>query len=97
MKHMFRWSALVLSILILSAAARESGAQSVAYHTQGTGSYSPGTGGYGGLGVGTHLGRHAFVGKVAASGPPGSPILDFVLTVPQQTVAANGDTLLFGA
>jgi hypothetical protein len=95
MKHMFRWPALVLSILILSAAARESRAQSVAYHTHGTGSYSPATGEYGGVGVGTHLGRHAFLGKVAASGPPGSPILNFVLTVPQQTVAANGDALYF--
>jgi hypothetical protein len=97
MKHMFRWPALILSTLIVSATARESGAQSVAYHTHGTGSYSPSAGDYGGLGVGTHLGRHAFAGNVAPSGPPGSPILDFVLTAPQQIVAANGDTLRFGA
>src|SRR4051812_13846063 len=95
MKPMFRWPALVLSILIVSAAPRESEAQSVAYHTHGTGSYSPGSGDYGGVGVGTHLGRHTFSGRVAVSGPPNSPILDFVLTDPQQTVAANGDTLFF--
>src|SRR3954447_5783081 len=95
MKHMFRWPALVLSTLIVSAAARESGAQSVAFHTHGTGSYSPGSGDYGGVGVGTHLGRHKFSGKVALSSPPSSQILDFVLTDPQRTVAPNGDTLFF--
>jgi hypothetical protein len=95
MKHMFRWPALVLSTLILSAAARESGAQSVAYHTHGTGSYSPVTGDYGGNGVGTHLGKHTFAGIVATSPTANPLVFDFVLTAPQVTTAANGHTLLF--
>ena len=95
MKHMFRWPALVLSTLILSAAARESVAQSVAYRTHGTGSYSPVTFGYGGVGVGTHLGKHTFAGKVATSPTDNPLVFDFSLTGTQETVAANGDKLYF--
>jgi hypothetical protein len=93
--HISRWSFLVLATLILNAAAGESGAQSVAYQTQGTGSYSPATGDNGGLGVGTHLGRQTFSGNVATSPTADPLVFDFVLTVPQETVAADGDTLLF--
>jgi hypothetical protein len=97
MKHMFRWPALIFSTLILSVAARESGAQSVPYRAHGTGSYSPAHGDYGGVGVGIHLGKHTFLGKVATSPTTTDPLVfDFVLTDPQETVAANGDTLLFG-
>jgi hypothetical protein len=95
MNYMFRWPGLILSTLILSAAPRESGAQSVAYHTHGTGTYSPAPGDYGGVGVGTHLGRHTFSGKVATSDTGYPLVFDFVLTAPQVTTAANGDTLLF--
>jgi hypothetical protein len=95
MKHMSRWPALILSTLILSAAARESAAQSVAYRTHGTGSYSPVTLGYGGVGVGTHLGKHTFAGMVATSPTANRLVFDFTLMVPQETVAAHGDKLFF--
>lgn len=90
-----RWPSLVLATLMLCIAARESSAQSVAYYTHGTGIYSPVTGDYGGPGVGTHLGRHTFFGNVLTS-PTANPfVFDFFLTVPQETVAANGDKLFF--
>jgi hypothetical protein len=95
MMHISRWPFLVLATLILNAAASESGAQSVAYQAHGTGSYSPATGDYGGLGVGTHLGRQTFSGNVATSPTANRLVFNFFLTVPQETVAANGDTLLF--
>ena len=96
MKPMFRWSALILSTLILSAAARESAAQSVAYRAHGTGSYSPVNFDYGGVGVGIHLGKHTFLGMVATSPTEDNPLVfDFSLTVPQETEAANGDKLFF--
>src|SRR5262249_53360539 len=66
------------------------------YRTHGTGSYSPGTFGYGGVGVGPHLGRHTFAGVVATSPTANNPLVfDFSLMVPQETVAANGDKLFF--
>jgi hypothetical protein len=45
--------------------------------------------------VGTHLGRHTLSGNVATSPTANPLVFDFFLTVPQETVAANGDTLLF--
>jgi hypothetical protein len=88
-------SVFALSLLSLGTSATTSLAQSVSYHALGTGHYSPSTGDYGGRGVGTPLGKHTFYGNVVTS-PTANPLLfDFYLTVPQETVAANGDTLLF--
>jgi hypothetical protein len=103
MIHMFRWTILALVPLILGVAARESSAQSVAYRTHGTGLYSPFAGNYEGPGVGTHLGRHTFVGNVATMFvgvmPDGSLLFEFEISEddPQLTVAADGSTLLFSA
>ena len=89
-----RWIVAVWAGLILTAAS-DSQAQSVSYQTHGTGQYSPGTGDYGGLGVGTHLGRHVFSGNVGTSPTANPLVFDFVLTVPQETVSADGDVLYF--
>jgi hypothetical protein len=86
---------LALTVMTLSTTASESHAQSVAYDTHGTGVYSPITGIYSGAGVGTHLGAHTFLGNVATS-PTATPgVFNFHSTVPQETIAANGDKLYF--
>ncbi|HZW34348.1 MAG TPA: hypothetical protein VFF52_26735 [Isosphaeraceae bacterium] len=81
--------------LSLGTTASVSLAQSVPYKSQGTGGYFPATGDYSGTGVGTHLGNLTFSGNVAIAPTANPLIFDWWLTVPQETVAANGDTLLF--
>ena len=93
--HIFRWLLPLLATLVLSAAARESGALSVADYTHGTGSYSPATGDYSRVSVGSHLDRHTLRGNVATSPRVNPLVFDFLLAAPQETVGANGDTLLF--
>jgi hypothetical protein len=93
----FVW-VFALSTLSLGTTASEALAQSVPYKSHGTGGYFPATGDYGGTGVGTHLGNLTFSGNVAVATAPtaNNPLIfDWWLTVPQETVAANGDTLLF--
>ncbi len=70
-------------------------AQIVPYEAIGTGVYSPLTGEYTGSGLGTPLGRHTFVGYVATSPTANPLVFNFKSTVPQMTVAANGDTIDF--
>jgi hypothetical protein len=85
----------VLTIVVLSATARESLAQVVPYKTKGTGVYFPATGEYSGSGTGTHMGKHTFIGFVSVS-PTADPLVyNFESTFPQITIAANGDTILF--
>jgi hypothetical protein len=92
---MRRLATVVLTITTLSATARGSLAQTVPYKTSGTGVYSPSTGDYSGSGVGTFLGKHTFFGNVAIT-PTGNPLVfDFQGTVPQETIAANGDMIFF--
>lgn len=88
---------LALAILTLSATFSESLAQSVAYKTHGTGTYSPSTGDYGGSGVGTHLGNHTFLGNVGVSPTSNPLVFDFYSTAPQETIGANGDKLFFSS
>ncbi len=87
MMYISRAPVLFLAALILGAAARELRAQSVAYHTHGTGSYSPIDGDYGGVGMGTHLGRHAFSGKVATSPTANPLVFDVWPTAPHGRLA----------
>jgi hypothetical protein len=88
---------LALTIMSLSTNAGESHAQSVAYHVHGTGVYSPITGDYGGEGVGTHLGAHTFSSNVATTPTADPLVFKWYSTVPQETIAANGDKLFFTA
>jgi hypothetical protein len=99
MTHMSRCLGFFLAILTGSVAAAGENPNSVAYRTQGTGAYSPWTGDYGGVGAGTHLGRHTFSGKVAISPTANPLVFDFSIfpAAPQETIAANGDTLLFSS
>ena len=89
-------SMMVLTFVALNLSARESLAQIVPYKTMGTGSYfSPITGDYSGLGVGTHMGRHTFLGNIAVT-PTANPLLfGFQSTAPQETLAADGSKLFF--
>jgi hypothetical protein len=86
---------LALAIMILSTPVSESLAQSVAYKTHGTGVYSPITEDYSGSGVGTHLGAHTFLGNIATSATDNPLVYNFQSTIPQETIAANGDKLFF--
>jgi len=97
MKFTKRWLVLNLATLILTAAASDSQAQSVAYRAHGTGRYvpnSPLAGEYDGRGVGGPLGRHNLFGDVVTSYTADPLVLDFYVPC-QQTIGANGDTLLF--
>jgi hypothetical protein len=86
---------LVLTVLTLLATAGESFAQMVPYKASGTGIYSPVSRDYSGSGVATHLGKHTFLGNILTSSTDNLLVFDFVGTVPQTTIAANGDTILF--
>jgi hypothetical protein len=86
---------VVLTIMTLFATVSVSSAQTVPYKSSGTGNYSPVTGDYSGSGVATHLGKLTFVGNVATSRTDNPLVFDWVGTVPQTTIAANGDTILF--
>ncbi len=85
--------ALVLSIVVLSAAEGRSLAQTVPYRGGGTGVYSPITGHYEVSGLGTHLGRLTGFGDIATTPTANPLVFDFNSTGPQVWVAANGDTL----
>jgi hypothetical protein len=82
-----------VAIVALVAQAAESRAQVVPYKTKGTGFYSPVTNDYGGVGTGTHMGRHSFLGNIEATFTSNTTA-NFVSTTPQVTIAANGDVLL---
>src|SRR4051794_23576814 len=90
-----RRTLIILTVVALSASARESLAQIVPYKASGTGTYSPITGDYGGSGVGTHMGLHTFLGNVAIAPTANPLVFDFHGTAPQKTIAADGDLLFF--
>lgn len=95
MKSKTRWLVLNLVTLILTAAASDSQAQTVAYRAHGTGRYSPlPTGEYDGRGVGGPLGRHNLFGDVVTLSTA-DPLVYYFYVPLQQTIGANGDTLLF--
>lgn len=84
-------------VLFLGWGAHVLQAQVVPYHTHGSGLYQPATGDYSGNGVGTHLGRHEFLGNVATL-PTAHPfVFEFFISPgnPQLTTGANGDSLYF--
>jgi len=97
MKRMMKLTSVVLTIITLSAAARESVAETVPYHAIGIGAYSPSNGNYRGSGVGTPLGRHTFHGIVAVSPTSNPMVFEFASTVDQETVDCNGDTITFSS
>jgi hypothetical protein len=92
---MRRLAMVILTVMTLSATVRESFAQTVPYKASGTGVYSPTSGHYSGSGVATHLGKHKFLGNIATFPTDNPLVFDFVGTVPQTTIAANGDTIFF--
>lgn len=84
-------------VALLTGAADISYAQTVPYKASGDGAYSPIDGDYGGDGNATHLGQHTFFGNIATT-PTGHPLVFlWEATTPQETVAANGDTIFFNA
>ena len=84
-------------VALLIGAADTSFAQTVPYKASGDGFYSPVTGDYGGTGDATHLGLHTFLGDIATA-PTAHPLVFlWESTAPQETVAANGDTIFFSA
>jgi hypothetical protein len=97
MVRVARLAVLALTVLTLSATASESRGQSAAYYTHGTGVFTPANGDYSGTGVGTHLGAQTFFGNVLVM-PTGNPlVVTWYSTVPQVTIAANGDRLYFSS
>jgi hypothetical protein len=85
----------VIVLVSLSAAARELSGQTVPHKGSGTGVYSPISGDYSGSGVATHLGKNTFFGNVAVS-PTADPLVyGWQSTEFQETIGANGDTILF--
>ncbi len=97
---MLKWSKLFAIAAVLGIVSMGSAyGQLVPYKSQGTGIYEPGTGNYGGAGIGRLLGRHSLAGSVIAS-PTDNPLV-FVFSIlssnPQETIAANGDKIYFSA
>jgi hypothetical protein len=95
--HMSKLTVLTSAVVLvaLSAGIRESCAGEVPYKTKGTGTYTPANGDFSGSGTGTHMGNHTFSGNVITMPTTDPLVYNFSLTSPQQTVAANGDTLYF--
>jgi hypothetical protein len=90
-------SKIALAIIILTASARDSFAQTVPYKTKGKNAvYTPSTGDYGGFGVGTHMGKHSFFGNVTVKPDPtdpNNPLKGTFVTTPdtvQEVTAADG-------
>jgi hypothetical protein len=84
-------SMVALMITMMAANARDSLAQVVPYKTMGTaGVYSPITGEYSGFGIGTHMGKHSFVGKIAVTPTANPLVFTFQSVVPQEAVSADG-------
>ena len=86
-----------VAIIILTASARDSFAQTVPYKTMGKNAvYTPSTGDYGGFGVGTHMGKHSFFGNVTVKpdpNEPNNPLKGTFMTTPdtvQEVTAADG-------
>ena len=94
-------TAIRLPILIVATllfgAAETARAQTVPYKASGTGVFSPITGDYGGTGNATHLGKHTFLGNVTSSPTANPLVFAWQSTVPQETIAANGDKIFFRA
>jgi len=97
MKRLTKVTSTVLAVVTLSAIAGRSYAQTVPYKSAGTGIYSPISGDYSGSGVGTHLGHQTFFGNVAIVSNPSPLVYGFQSTVPQVTIAANGDKIFFSS
>ncbi len=95
MKRITQVTSVLLTVITLFAIASQSQAQTVPYRTAGIGVYSPVTGDYSGSGVGIPVGRHTFSGNVAVLPTANPLVFDFYSTVPQQTIAANGDMIYF--
>jgi hypothetical protein len=94
---MRRFTILTPAIVLvaLGAGVRELHAQQVPYKAKGTGIYSPATGDFSGTGTATHIGNDTFSGNVMTTSTADPLVFNFSLTAPQQTVAANGDMILF--
>jgi hypothetical protein len=97
MTRLAQRAAVMLSIVTLSVAARESFAQTIPYNAVGTGTYSPINGDYSGAGVGIPLGKLTFFGNVATVPTADPLVFDWESTVDQETIAANGDTIFFSS
>jgi hypothetical protein len=82
-------------LLALGAGVHDLDAHEVPYKTKGTGSYAPATGDFGGTGTGAPMGKHTFSGNVMVTPTTDPLVFNWILTAPQQTVAANGDMIYF--
>lgn len=97
MRHSATYLSGFVIVALLCGSDVPAHGQTVAYRAFGTGFYSPVNGDYGGVGRGTHLGRHDFLGNVQTA-PTANPfVFTWSLVGTQETTAANGDKLFFQA
>lgn len=97
MKQLRQLAIATLALFVQSAIAQQSVAQTVPYRAIGTGAYSPLDGDYGGSGVGSPLGKHTCFGNVETTPTADPLVFGLQSTVPQKTIAANGDVIFFNS